>query len=87
MYLDGIGSLAYRDSWNIFDQVIISQGLLGDDRTDYKFYKAKVFNKNFLIQKEGRYAGYPLRTFGGGVYLGGYSDHFPVYIYLIKEAD
>ncbi len=87
MYQDGIGSLAYRDSWNIFDQVIISQGLLGKDKSDYKFHKAKVFNKNFLLQKEGRYAGYPLRTFGGGVYLGGYSDHFPVYIYLIKEAD
>ncbi|MBM3436775.1 MAG: endonuclease/exonuclease/phosphatase family protein, partial [Bacteroidetes bacterium] len=30
MYKDGIGSLAYRDTWNLFDQIIISQGLLGD---------------------------------------------------------
>ncbi|MBN2174105.1 MAG: endonuclease/exonuclease/phosphatase family protein [Bacteroidales bacterium] len=85
LYRDGIGSLAYRDAWNLFDQIVISQGLLGKDYNSYKFYSAKVFNKNFLKQKEGAYMGYPLRTFAGGVYLGGYSDHFPVYILLIKE--
>ena len=86
LFKDGIGSLAYRDTWNLFDMVIISQSLLGDDKSDYKFYKAKVFNKNYLKQKEGAYTGYPHRTYAGGVYLGGYSDHFPAYIYLIKEA-
>lgn len=87
LYQDGIGSLAYRDSWNLFDQVVISQGLIGDDKSDYKFYKAKVFNNTFLLNKEGRYAGYPKRTFAGGVYQGGYSDHFPTYILLIKEVE
>ena len=82
---DGIGSLAYQDKWNLFDQIIVSGTLLGSDKTTYKFYKAKVFNKNFLLQKEGAYAGYPLRTHAGGVYMGGYSDHFPVYIFIMKE--
>lgn len=86
MYKDGIGSLAYRDTWNLFDQIIISQGLLGNNNSSYKFYNAKVFSKNFLKQQEGAYAGYPLRTFAGGVYMNGYSDHFPVYVTLIKEA-
>ncbi|MEZ5198735.1 MAG: hypothetical protein R2764_20815 [Bacteroidales bacterium] len=87
LYRDGIGSLAYRDNWNLFDQVIVSQGLLGNDKSTYKFYKAMVFNKNYLKQKEGAYAGYPKRTYSGGVYTAGYSDHFPVYVYVIKEAD
>jgi hypothetical protein len=87
LYRDGIGSLAYRDTWNLFDMVIVSQGLLGEDKNDYKFYTARVYNKNYLKQKEGAYAGYPKRTFSGGVYTAGYSDHFPVYIVLIKEAD
>jgi endonuclease/exonuclease/phosphatase family metal-dependent hydrolase len=86
MYKDGIGSLAYRDTWNLFDQIILSQGLLGDDKTTFKFYNAKVFNKNFLKQQEGAYAGYPLRTFAGGVYMNGFSDHFPVYVTLIKAV-
>ena len=82
---DGFGTLAYRDTWNLFDMVIVSQGLLGEKISDYKFQKAVVFNKNFLKQKEGKYAGYPNRTFGGKKYLGGYSDHFPVYVILKKE--
>jgi len=87
LYRDGIGTLAYRDTWNLFDMVIISQSLLGEDKSNYKFYKAKVFNKNYLKQKDGAYAGYPWRTFAGGVYKAGYSDHFAAYIYLIKEID
>lgn len=82
---DGLGSLAYRDSWSLFDQIIVSKGFLGDDKSSFKFFKARVFNKPFLTQKEGAYKGYPFRTYAGGVYMGGYSDHFPVYIFLIKE--
>ncbi len=85
LFKKGIGSLAWRDSWNLFDQIVVSQGLIGNDKKDFKFYKAGVYNKKHLKNKEGRYAGYPLRTYAGGIYQGGYSDHFPVYIYLIKE--
>ncbi|WP_298546947.1 endonuclease/exonuclease/phosphatase family protein [uncultured Aquimarina sp.] len=83
----GIGSLAWRDSWNLFDQIIVSKGLLDKDYTTYKYYKAGVYNKNYLANPRGRYKGYPYRSFANGAYTGGYSDHFPVYIYLIKEAN
>jgi len=82
---EGVGSLAYHDNWNLFDQIIVSGALLGDDKSTYKFYKAKIFNKAFITQTDGAYAGYPLRTYVGGVYQGGYSDHFPSYIFLVKE--
>ena len=82
---DGIGSLAYRDSWNLFDQIIVSEPLLNGKPGTLKFMKYKVFNANFLTQKDGQYAGYPLRTFSGGAYTGGYADHFPTYIIVAKE--
>ena len=85
MYKDGIGSLAYKDSWNLFDQIIVSSGLINKSKGNYQLYKTKVFNKKFLIQQEGQYKGYPFRTFAGGVYMNGYSDHLPVYILLVKE--
>jgi hypothetical protein len=85
MYKDGIGSLAYRDNWNLFDQMIISQPFLLEDKSSFRFLKAKVFNKSFLIQKEGAFTGYPLRTYVGNNYQGGFSDHFPVYLILVKE--
>ncbi len=82
---EGIGSNSYRDVWFLFDQVIISKGLLGNDFSSYKFYKAGVFNKPYLTQKEGRYKGQPFRSFSYSKFTNGYSDHYPSFIYLIKE--
>src|SRR5690606_9833568 len=80
----GMGTLAYRDAWNLFDQIMISTELSKKDYSSYSFYKAGIFNKSYLQNPRGRYKGYPFRMFSNG-YTGGYSDHFPVYIYLIKE--
>ena len=85
MFKKGIGTLAYRDGWNLFDQIIISAPLLDKDFSTYRYYKAGIYNKNYLSNPKGRYKGYPYRSFANGGYTGGYSDHFPVYVYLIKE--
>ena len=82
----GVGSLAYNDQWNLFDQIIISSELAHADRSKLKFWKAEVFNRSFLIQQEGRYKGSPWRTHAGGAWLNGYGDHFPTLIYLVKEV-
>lgn len=79
----GIGTLAYRDAWDLFDQMILSEPLIRKDYTSYRFWKAGVYNKPFLTQTTGQYKGYPLRNSNGQV---GFSDHFPVYLYLIKEV-
>lgn len=79
----GIGTLAYRDAWDLFDQMILSEPLIRKDYSSYRFWKAGVYNKPFLTQTVGRYKGYPLRNADGMV---GFSDHFPVYVYLIKEV-
>ncbi len=81
----GVGSLSYQGRWNLFDQIIISESLLGKDRSALKFWKAEIFNRDFLIQKEGKYKGYPMRTFSDGKFINGYSDHFPTLIYMVKE--
>lgn len=82
----GVGSLAYNDQWNLFDQIIISSELAHTERGKLKFWKAEVFNRSFLTQQEGRFKGTPLRTHSGGVWLNGYSDHYPTLIYLVKEV-
>lgn len=78
----GIGSLAYRDAWDLFDQIIMTEPLIRKDYTSFRYWKAGVYNKAFLTQTTGQYKGYPLRSARGEV---GFSDHFPVYIYLIKQ--
>lgn len=79
----GNGTLCYRGNWNLFDQIIVSQDLMEEEGFYYK--QAHIFKKQWMFTKEGRYKGYPLRTFGGSTYLGGYSDHFPSYIVLLKK--
>ena len=86
MQKKGIGTIAYRDSWDLFDQMILSQPLLEDDYSSYRYYKAGVYNPQYLANPRGRYKGYPYRSFSDGGFSGGYSDHFPVYVYLVKEV-
>jgi len=81
----GIGTNAYRDKWQLFDQIILSKEFLKKDYKDYQLYKAGVFNKSFLINKKGKFKGYPYRSFSYGTFTGGYSDHLPPYIFLLKE--
>lgn len=83
-YKRGIGTTAYQDAWSLFDQVILSSNLVGDI-AGFRYYRAEVFNEPFLAQKLGRFKGYPFRTYAGNTYLGGYSDHFPVYVFLVKK--
>ncbi|WP_312186067.1 endonuclease/exonuclease/phosphatase family protein [Sphingobacterium sp.] len=87
-YDQGIGSLGYQGQWNLFDQIIISKPLLENKNNGLRFAKAEIFNRDFLVQQEGRRGknkGYPHRTFSGGVFINGYSDHFPTLIYLVKQ--
>lgn len=87
MYKSGLGTTGYRDVWSLFDQIVISQSLTDRDYTSYRFYQAGIFNKAYLTNKRGRWKGYPWRSFADGGFSGGYSDHFPVYIYLIREVE
>lgn len=85
MFRRGQGSNAYRDAWSLFDQIIISKGVAGKKAKGFRYFKANIFNKQFLVQPTGQYKDYPFRTFSGDSYQSGYSDHFPSYLYLIKE--
>ncbi len=85
LYRKGVGSLAYRDEWFLFDQFFFSSNLIHTNTTSYLFWKAGVFAPSYLKTQKGPYKGYPFRTYAGGSYTGGYSDHFPVYICLLRK--
>ena len=85
LYEQGIGTLAYKGKWNLFDQIIVSQAWLKKNRKSLNYWKTEIFNKEFLKQQEGKYKGYPLRTHAGRNWLNGYSDHFPSLIWVVKN--
>lgn len=78
----GIGTLAYKSQWNLFDQIIISGNLANGTDTQWQYWRSEVLNREFLKDTEGSRQGYPLRTYVSGSYLNGYSDHFPTEIFL-----
>lgn len=85
IFKQGLGTLFYRGTWNLFDQIIVSSGLLKDPSgVTYLDNSFSVFGPNWMRVSTGDYMGAPKRSFVGGVYQGGYSDHFPTYIILEK---
>lgn len=84
MYRKGIGSLSFNDSWNLFDQILISESFLKAEGHKWRYQKAEIFDRAFLRTSFGKFKGYPHRSFSGNTWIDGYSDHFPTVIYLTK---
>jgi hypothetical protein len=95
MFASGIGSMAYNDAWNLFDQILISPLWLKlvpktemTANLNANSYKSIIYNNNAMIESDGKYAGYPKRTYNGSHYNEGYSDHFPVaLIFTLKMTE
>ena len=87
LFLKGFNTLGYRDNLNLFDQILISKNLISKSKKfeTLAFFKAKIFNPKYLTQQKGRYKNYPFRSFQNGKFTNGYSDHYPVNIFLIKQ--
>lgn len=76
------GSVNHNSKWMLFDQILMTANFLEPDQNGLKFLKADIFDEKFLTQNYGKFKGQPYRTYAGKRYLGGFSDHFPVYIQL-----
>ena len=74
------GSVKFKGKWIMFDQILFNNHLSEANWFDYQ--STQIYVEPCLIQKTGRYRGAPKRTYLGNYYQGGYSDHFPVFIYF-----
>ena len=81
------GTLGYRDSYNLFDQIMFTPEYLDKDYSGYQFEKAAIFKPKYMMNKRGRYKGYPKRSWSYGTFTNGFSDHYPTYIYIMKKAE
>ncbi|MBT8187932.1 MAG: endonuclease [Croceitalea sp.] len=79
-----MGSANYKGRWSLFDQIILSHSFLNYEPGYHSFKNAHIYSPEFLKEWKGKYKGNPFRTYAGKKYLGGYSDHFPVYV-VVKE--
>lgn len=72
------GSYNYRGEWNVLDQIIYT-GL--QIPNDWELKDFGIFKKDWLLH-EGKS---PNRTYGGTNYYGGYSDHLPVFMDVMRK--
>ena len=85
LFKSGVGTLVYRDNWNLFDQIIFTGSLINETKKRLRYYKSEVYSPKYLFNKSGRWKGYPFRSFWSGGFTDGYSDHLPVYMLLVRE--
>jgi len=84
---DGLGfegTLKHQADWQIFDQIIVTEGVMDDrEGLHYQEGSARIFHADFMLEDDEVYHGKKLfRTYIGPRYFGGFSDHLPVYIDL-----
>ena len=78
------GTIKYQGQWFVFDQIMVSPGLL-DKRGGLHTSpdNASICKMPFLFEKDETYGGRKLfRTYTGYKYNGGFSDHLPVMLML-----
>lgn len=86
MYKKGLGTEIYRGEWGLIDQIMLTGAFVNAEDKGWHFYNAEIYNRSFLTNKIGADKGSPHRSFTQAqVWDNGYSDHFPVLIYLTKR--
>lgn len=80
--LRGIGSYAFRNNWQLIDNVFLSTSFLSGMPLHY--HRSGVFIRDYMLSSEGSRRGYPLATFTLGGYSAGFSDHLPIFFVLDK---
>lgn len=85
LFLEGKGTSKFYGEWMLFDQILISNNFITNEKL--KFKDVCIFNEEFLKNPKGRFKGEPFRTYSGRYYLGGYSDHFPIYSLFKKKTN
>ena len=94
MHKAGLGTEEYRGEWNIFDIIEVNRALCDAPKGSLVItpsgedgFYGNIFTMPYMIQDNGQYAGTPKRTFSGGQFIDGYSDHYPTYIIISRKRD
>jgi predicted extracellular nuclease len=83
---EDLGTHIFRDDWMVFDQLIVSQGLLqGRNGLEIQKINAFILKDERLFIKRGNKTVLNT-TYAGERYVGGYSDHLPVYLRITVKT-
>jgi predicted extracellular nuclease len=79
----GEGSHSYKENWNMLDNLIVSRNMLkAGSGLLVVPESAGIYHPIWMQDKYARHQGAPYRTYAGPKFIGGYSDHYPVFFKL-----
>jgi exonuclease III len=85
LYLNNEFSTFHNKKGVGFDQIIYTEKSL-IEQFALKNIEEEIYNSSRLRNKDNKNNKYPQRTYSGSRYMGGYSDHFPVILKLLKNS-
>jgi len=79
-----VGTHKHEDFWGCLDQMLVSSSLRQlNTLLAIQYGQAEIFSSDFMLEHDEKYGGYKVyRTFLGPRYIGGYSDHLPIFLRL-----
>jgi len=94
----GEGTIKYRGTWELIDQILISRNLqkkefpdnrLQQQYSGFEYLHAEsvsIYSPPYLLEKDATYSGTkPKRTYIGPRYNGGISDHLPIMLSICRQ--
>lgn len=81
------GTHKYHGHWSCLDQILVSPSLTSPNGGKVYCSNPTIFSPDFLLEKDMKYLGFkPKRSYHGFKYVGGYSDHLPIFLdlHLVK---
>lgn len=79
----GNGTYFYSGNWNMLDNLVVSESVLKGKGVRVEGSKGNIFNTDWMIFKNKNGDKTPNRSYVGNKYVGGVSDHFPVFFKMI----
>lgn len=84
----GLGTHVHAQEWVVFDQLIVSQGLLqGKSGLEIEENNAFIFRSPNLVHTFDNGDQIPNSSYSGDFYHGGFSDHLPIYLRLKEKQN
>jgi predicted extracellular nuclease len=81
----GLGTYFYSGNWNMLDNLIVSGEMITGKKMKIENQKGNIYSNDWMIFSNKNSDKTPNRSYVGNKYVGGVSDHFPVYFKMIVK--
>jgi predicted extracellular nuclease len=83
--VSGLGTYFYSGNWNMLDNLVVSGEMITGKKVKVENKKGYIYHSDWMIFTNKNGDKTPNRSYVGNKYVGGVSDHFPVYFKMLVK--